>query len=669
LCCFVSRSSFLVNNRSKSIVALFPSSSTLIVGEFNAGKSTFINSLLGAEYLKSGVLPTTDKICLLRSIPPGSNGGGDIKNTEGNTSAIDSDSDGDRSLWIGKSNFMLDDIEDKIVPNEWLRNVAVIDTPGTNALLSRHEELTTQIIPRADLILFVTSAERPLSDSEGQFLDKISKWGKKIIIIINKMDTLTSEENNQQVIEYVKTHVSSRLNRIGAGSHDEVPLFPISSKLALSSRLRLDNDDYTGLSQSPEWIRSGVSHLEDYLRLTLSSGTVVKSKLLNPLNVSDRLINKYINIIRNRKDNLQTDINIMELLNENKINFKNDIKRDSIYTKEKIFHIINDNNNKIIKYFYEEITINSIIPTILFDINMNEFKKDILGIIKNDININLNTKLKDIIVDLSEVLTTRCEQQSKTVMNYIGERHKYTHNSTLVRSRLINDSDGDNSGGGGSSSNSGILKNNIDNNENGNGGMSMSISGLLTPSSIGLNRIDQSGRELTKRLLKHCQKVIDDNNTTTNSIQEKRVNNAVKTIRNGYVTFTALNTISFLSISTIFMFLPVLNEIELIISTIASLIPTAYSTTIIPNTSLKVQNIYNQHNNELISTLENTINSVLEQEIHTITELINTSIIPYSVYVNNERRITNQMSIKLEILRNNVRNMKSKLDDLHKNQK
>ena len=37
----------------------------VIVGEFNSGKSTFINSLLGAKYLKDGVLPTTAKVAIL----------------------------------------------------------------------------------------------------------------------------------------------------------------------------------------------------------------------------------------------------------------------------------------------------------------------------------------------------------------------------------------------------------------------------------------------------------------------------------------------------------------------------------------------------------------------------------------------------------------------------
>ncbi len=37
----------------------------VVVGEFNAGKSSFVNALLGANVLPEGVTPTTDRIYVL----------------------------------------------------------------------------------------------------------------------------------------------------------------------------------------------------------------------------------------------------------------------------------------------------------------------------------------------------------------------------------------------------------------------------------------------------------------------------------------------------------------------------------------------------------------------------------------------------------------------------
>src|ERR687894_2410909 len=38
----------------------------VIVGEFNSGKSAFINSLLGVDLAEEGVTPTTDRITVLK---------------------------------------------------------------------------------------------------------------------------------------------------------------------------------------------------------------------------------------------------------------------------------------------------------------------------------------------------------------------------------------------------------------------------------------------------------------------------------------------------------------------------------------------------------------------------------------------------------------------------
>jgi ribosome biogenesis GTPase A len=38
----------------------------VVVGEFNSGKSTVINALLGQRFLEDGILPTTNEISVLK---------------------------------------------------------------------------------------------------------------------------------------------------------------------------------------------------------------------------------------------------------------------------------------------------------------------------------------------------------------------------------------------------------------------------------------------------------------------------------------------------------------------------------------------------------------------------------------------------------------------------
>ena len=131
----------------------------VVVGEFNAGKSAFINALLGARVLREGVTPTTAVITRLRYAPsPGERREGPL-------------------LEVG-------------YPLDLLRDVAVVDTPGTNAIVREHEEITSHFVPRADLVLFVTSADRPFTETERAFMERIRTWGKKVVVVLNKVDLL-----------------------------------------------------------------------------------------------------------------------------------------------------------------------------------------------------------------------------------------------------------------------------------------------------------------------------------------------------------------------------------------------------------------------------------------------------------------------------------------------
>jgi len=110
-------------------------------GEFNSGKSTFINALLGRQYLQEGVVPTTNEIMLL------------------SYSEIDSDSF-ERCERHPDGQFMC------YLSVPILKEMNLVDTPGTNVILQRQQRLTEEYVPRADLILFVLSSDRPLTESE-----------------------------------------------------------------------------------------------------------------------------------------------------------------------------------------------------------------------------------------------------------------------------------------------------------------------------------------------------------------------------------------------------------------------------------------------------------------------------------------------------------------------
>src|SRR5688572_1905259 len=136
----------------------------VVVGEFNAGKSAFINAIAGQPILREGVTPTTARIHVLK------HGDSTLQDTETGGVVVST------------------------APVELLRDVHIVDTPGTNAIIREHEQLTTHFVPRADLVLFVTSADRPFTETERAFFELIRGWGKKIVIVINKVDILERSE-------------------------------------------------------------------------------------------------------------------------------------------------------------------------------------------------------------------------------------------------------------------------------------------------------------------------------------------------------------------------------------------------------------------------------------------------------------------------------------------
>ena len=122
----------------RSNVSIFPQLFlVVIVGEFNSGKSAVVNAMLGNSVVPEGILPTTNEITV-------------IKYAESPAlERVEQDVDG---LFV------------RYTSAELLKEINIVDTPGTNVILERQQRLTEEFIPRADLVLFVLSADRYVLD-------------------------------------------------------------------------------------------------------------------------------------------------------------------------------------------------------------------------------------------------------------------------------------------------------------------------------------------------------------------------------------------------------------------------------------------------------------------------------------------------------------------------
>jgi small GTP-binding protein len=253
----------------------------VIVGEFNSGKSAFINALVGSKVAEEGVTPTTAQINVLQY--------GDTldrKVREANLHVI-------------------------TAPAEILREIHIVDTPGTNAIIREHEAITAEFVPRSDLVLFVTSADRPFTETERAFLEQVRSWGKKVVIVINKIDILEGE----QPIEEIRAYVAENA-RILLGFSPEI--FPVSSRLALRAKQ----------GDPSAWAASRFEALERYIGETLDSPGRVQLKLLNPLGVGAALTDRHAAAVRDRAALLKDDFATLDEVERQLSMYQSDLMRD-----------------------------------------------------------------------------------------------------------------------------------------------------------------------------------------------------------------------------------------------------------------------------------------------------------------------------------------------------
>lgn len=307
----------------------------VVVGEFNSGKSSFINALLGERVLPEGVTPTTDRITVLRH-------GEEIDETP-----------------------IAADLLERTHPAEILRELHVVDTPGTNAVIRRHEELTREFVPRCDLVLFVTSADRPFTESERAFLEQIREWGKKVTFVVNKVDILASETERRQVEVYVRENAADLLDR-------QPEVFAVSARLALEAR--------KGGEEAEElWRKSGVEAVEIYLVDTLDRAERVRLKLLNPLNVGLRLAERYKEAAFERLRLLSADVETIENIDRQIVLFHEEMLRDLEPRLSRIEVVLDRMERRGLAFFDETIRIGRIRTLLDSDRVKRDFARQVIG--------------------------------------------------------------------------------------------------------------------------------------------------------------------------------------------------------------------------------------------------------------------------------------------------
>jgi GTP-binding protein EngB required for normal cell division len=197
-----------------------------VVGEFNAGKSTFLNALLGEDVAPTGVLPTTATLhwvawapdpfarVVVRGAPDRVVPHDDLKATL--ASLRDADTKVER-VYI-------------YAPIERLKRVEILDTPGFNAPDPDHIAAARAAFDEAHVAIWLLDATHPMKETERRVLAEIQTLGVPVQILANKADRLKPEERAA-----VLAHVHEGLAAVGLASLAEPIAF--SARLSLKGRM------------------------------------------------------------------------------------------------------------------------------------------------------------------------------------------------------------------------------------------------------------------------------------------------------------------------------------------------------------------------------------------------------------------------------------------------
>jgi small GTP-binding protein len=286
----------------------------VIVGEFNSGKSAFINALLGSRIVEEGVTPTTAQINVLQY--------GEFIDRQVR----------EPSLHVITT------------PAPLLREIHIVDTPGTNAVIREHERITAEFVPRSDLVLFVTSADRPFTETERAFLEQVRAWGKKVVLVVNKIDILDSELQLREVVDFVASSARTLL-----GFRPDV--FPVSAKLALRAKQ----------GDPSVWTASRFEPLERHIEVTLDAPGRVQLKLLNPIGVAEALVDRHAAAVGERLALLKEDFATLDEVERQLGVFQTDLTRDLEFRMADIDRILLEMERRGHEYFEETLRIGRVL--------------------------------------------------------------------------------------------------------------------------------------------------------------------------------------------------------------------------------------------------------------------------------------------------------------------
>jgi GTP-binding protein EngB required for normal cell division len=240
----------------------------VVLGNFKAGKSSFLNSLAGANILPVGVVPVTAIITRLRF---GESFRASVQFLDGTSKQVPS-ADVENYIAEPKNPANVKRVDDVLIETPALKSYAglqFIDTPGLNSIYAHNTETSRNWLPHVGAALLAVSADHPFSEHDAALLKELLRFTPKATILLTKADLLNAEQ-----IDEVKIFIRRQIESISA---KPISLFAYSIRDCVNSRREiLDRELFLPLA------RSRISESQNILRHKLKT---LLTDSLNYLNI------------------------------------------------------------------------------------------------------------------------------------------------------------------------------------------------------------------------------------------------------------------------------------------------------------------------------------------------------------------------------------------------
>lgn len=283
-----------------------------VVGEYSAGKSTFLNALMKERYLPAYTGEATATVNFLRSVSESPTGKQMIRiNYRDGKQETDNDVSLEtiqkyvctRGINVAKNISSVEVFLDSPFLND---GVTLVDSPGLNGIKESHEDITMQQIKESHAVIYMFRSNQPGSKSDFGFLSNLLKSCNTLFYVLNRIDEIKKSEGEtaETVTSYLKEQCRKML------PNARIPkIWPVAAYPALVARSK-EPMDYNGKEQHTDTEKakyladSRIEKFEERLMRFLTQGEKNRKALVEPLN-------KIKTILEDQAHTLESEIAIL----------------------------------------------------------------------------------------------------------------------------------------------------------------------------------------------------------------------------------------------------------------------------------------------------------------------------------------------------------------------